>query len=163
RLLKRRHQHLELGAVLAADVDEGRRGADPEAHRDNALDQRVRVAQHDLAVLERAGLRLIGVHAQVGGLAVLGQERGLAPGREPGPAAAAYAGAVDRGDDVLWRSGEGLGALPVAAGLLIGADVAPVAVEVQQDAQVGGHAPASASARSWAISSGTCSAGSGSW
>src|SRR5438552_2845321 len=73
-LLQRRAQHLELGAVLAADVDERRRRPDAVAHRDHPLDQRVRVSQHDLAVLERARLGLVGVDAQVGGLAILGQE-----------------------------------------------------------------------------------------
>src|SRR5205807_6909 len=162
RLLERRAQHLELGAVLPADVDERRRGTDAVAHRQDALDQRVRVAEHDLAVLEGARLRLVGVDAQVGRLAVLGQERRLAAGREAGTAAAAQAGAVDGGDHVAWLAGQRLSQLLVAAVPLVLGDVAPVTFEVEQDADVA-HAPASASARSEATSSGTCSAGNGSW
>src|SRR5438445_30789 len=55
-----------------------------------ALDHSVRVGEHDLAILERARLRLVGVDAQVGRLAgSLGQEARLPAHREPGAAAAA--------------------------------------------------------------------------
>ena len=132
-VVERPPQHLELGAVLATDVDERRGRADRVAHDEDALDQRVRVSEHDLAVLERAGLGLVGVHAQVGRPPVLGQERRLAAGREPGAAAPAKARRVDLGDDVGGLHRDRLAKRGVAARLLVGVGVAAVAVEVEQD------------------------------
>src|SRR5690606_6121303 len=62
------------------------------------LDEGVRRPAHDLAVLERAGLRLVGVAAQVVLLAVVLHERPLDARREAGAAAAAQAALLD---DVL--------------------------------------------------------------
>ena len=56
---------LELGQVLAADVDEDVLRADRVRRDQAALDQPVRDAQHDLAVLERARLGLVRVDGQV--------------------------------------------------------------------------------------------------
>src|SRR3712207_7780428 len=51
--------------VLPPEVDEGDLRADRERGDDAPLDHRVRVPEHDLAVLEGPGLGLVGVHGQV--------------------------------------------------------------------------------------------------
>jgi len=51
--------------VLAADVDEGMVRATGMGGDDDALDQPVRALLHQLAVLERAGLGLVGVADEV--------------------------------------------------------------------------------------------------
>ena len=68
RFLERRAHHFELVQVLAAQVDEGHGSVDRVGRDQRALDHRVRDAEHDLAVLERAGLGLVGVDGQVAGL-----------------------------------------------------------------------------------------------
>ena len=55
--------------VLAADVEVGLRGADGEPLDRHRLDDRERVLLHEDAVLERAGLRLVGVADDVVGWA----------------------------------------------------------------------------------------------
>jgi hypothetical protein len=72
RLLDRRVHLLQRLGELAADVDVGGLGADRVGGDGGALDQRVRRPPHDLAVLERAGLALVRVYAQVVRLAVAG-------------------------------------------------------------------------------------------
>ena len=96
-LLERRHEHLELALVLAADVDEDVLGLDRARRDQAALEEPERDAQHDLAVLEGAGLRLVGVDDEVVGprdLLRLREEAPLAAGREERAAAAAQAGRV---------------------------------------------------------------------
>jgi hypothetical protein len=78
-----------------------------EAGDDHALDERVRVALHERAVLERARLALVGVAHDVDGLAgALRDERPLEPGGEPGAAAAAQPSVLDDLDDVTRRHRE---------------------------------------------------------
>ena len=73
RLVQCRADHPELGQILAAKVDEDLRAADRVRSDQAALEQPMRNAQHDLAILERARLRLVGVDSQVGRFAsVLG-------------------------------------------------------------------------------------------
>ena len=87
---QRRAHDLEDVEVLAAEVDEDVLRLDPVRRHEAALDQPVRVAEHDLAVLERSGLRFVRVDAEVGRLArALREEARLAAHREPGAAAAA--------------------------------------------------------------------------
>jgi len=50
----------------APDVDVAGARAHAHARDQAALNELVRVVAHDLAVLARAGLRLVGVHHQVG-------------------------------------------------------------------------------------------------
>ena len=91
-LLERGREDVVLGRVLAADVDEDVPRLDRVRRDQAALDQPVRDAQHDLAVLERARLRLVGVHRQVDRLRDLVRRRDearLAAGREERAAAAA--------------------------------------------------------------------------
>src|SRR5205085_6434280 len=52
-LVERRAEHLELGQVLTADVDEDMLRPDRVRHDQAALEQSVWDAEHDLAVLER--------------------------------------------------------------------------------------------------------------
>ncbi len=64
-LLERVDEHLELVLVLAADVDEDVLRLDPVRRDQAALEEAERDAQHDLAVLERARLGLVGVDDEV--------------------------------------------------------------------------------------------------
>src|SRR4029450_5428571 len=82
--------------VLAADVDEGGRRADGARRDEHALDERVRVALEQVAILEGSRLALVGVDHQVDGAGVgLRDERPLGPRREPGAAEAAEVRALD--------------------------------------------------------------------
>ena len=63
-----------LGVVLAADEDEGVPGVGGEGGDRDPLDQLVGVALHQLAVLEGAGLGLVGVAAEVLGHVAARQE-----------------------------------------------------------------------------------------
>ena len=81
--------------VLAADEDERVPGADGERRDRDALDQLMRVLHHQLAVLERARLGLVGVAAHVLAHLAAGQERALLAHREAGAAAAAQAGVLE--------------------------------------------------------------------
>ena len=87
--------------VLGSKVDEGRRRLDGVGHDQDALDQRVRVSQHDLAVLERPRLRLVGVAEEIDRLSlrVLRDESPLDARREPRASAAAQSGLLDRLND----------------------------------------------------------------
>ena len=58
-------EHLPLALVLAADVDEDVLRLDPPRRDQAALEEPERDAQHDLAVLERPGLGLVGVDDEV--------------------------------------------------------------------------------------------------
>ena len=81
---------------LTANVDVADLGLDRVAGDQAALDERVRVALHDEAVLERARLALVCVDAQVDGLVgVLGQEAPLDARGEARAAAAAQVGRFD--------------------------------------------------------------------
>ena len=87
--------------VLAADVDVGHLGPDRIGADRAALDQRVRRPPHDLAILEGAGLRLVGVAAEVVGLAIAGlHEAPLHPRGEAGAAAPAQPGVLHDLDDL---------------------------------------------------------------
>jgi len=101
------HDGQRLGE-LAADVDVAHFGLD-RMHRDQgALEQRVRGPAHDLPVLERPRLRLVGIHAQVVGLLLLlGHERPLQAGRKPGTTAAAQPRVLHFLDDRRRRQGAG--------------------------------------------------------
>ena len=101
---------------LAADVDEGVVGADRVRGVDAALDERVRVGEHERDVLAGTRLGLVGVDDEVVRLAVvLRDEAPLHAGREAGAATAAQAGVLDQGDDVVGVHAEGHGDHVVAA------------------------------------------------
>ena len=65
QLLERVDEHLVLALVLAADVDEDVLRLDRAGRDQAALEEAERDAKHDLAVLERAGLGLVGVDDEV--------------------------------------------------------------------------------------------------
>src|SRR6185312_10850088 len=90
-----------LRVVLAADEDEGVAGVGGERGDRDPLDQLVRVALHQLAVLEGARLGLVGVAAEVLGHFAAGQERGLFAHREAGAAAAAQARVFELLEDLV--------------------------------------------------------------
>ena len=87
--------------VLAADEDERASDARGPARDQHPLDQQVRVALHELAVLEGARLGLVGVADEVLVHVALGQEGGLLAHREAGAAAAAHAGGEQLVEDLL--------------------------------------------------------------
>ena len=91
RLGHRRVEHVGLVGVLAADEDERLVGADRVGADDDPLDEQMRVLLHQLAVLERAGLGLVGVADEVLVHRPLGDEGHLLAHREAGAAAAADA------------------------------------------------------------------------
>ena len=100
-----------LEVVLAADEDEGVAGVGGEGGDRDPLDQLVRVALHQLAVLEGAGLGLVGVAAEVLGHFAAGQEGGLFAHREAGAAAPAQARVFELLEDLVL--------LHLAVGLLL--------------------------------------------
>ena len=83
-LVNRGLQRFAFADVFAADVDVASVGIHREARNKAALDQRVRIMAHDLAVLAGAGLGFIGVHHQIAGatVAFLGHEGPLQTGGE---------------------------------------------------------------------------------
>ena len=104
RLVGLRQRALEdFGAEgeLSTDVNIGRSDADGVGGEDHALDHLVRVSLHQLAVLERAGLALIGVADEIARAGmVLGNKRPFHAGREAGAAASPQAGLLDHLGDV---------------------------------------------------------------
>ncbi len=88
--------------ILAADVEVALRRARREGGDRHRLDDRERIALHQHPVLERAGLRLVGVADEVVRLGGLRRDRGpLAAGRERRAAAADELGCGDLVDDGL--------------------------------------------------------------
>src|SRR6185295_135146 len=77
---------------FAPDIEEGEIRLDGVGREDDPLQDQVRILFDQETVLERAGLALIGVDAEVARLVFgLRQEAPFHPGREPGAAAAAQA------------------------------------------------------------------------
>ena len=93
-------EHVRDLPVLAADEDERLPGADRDRRDRNSLDQLVRVLHHQLAVLERARLGLVGVAAHVLAHVPVRQERALLSHREARAAAAAQARVLERGEQI---------------------------------------------------------------
>ena len=130
RLLERGDDDLVLRQVFAADVDEGEVGADRVCGDDDALDEEMRDAHHDLAVLERPGLGFVRVDDEVDRLGrVLGlwQEARLATHGEARPAAPADVGGEQLVEDRLSLHPEGLAQRFVAADGLVLRELGEVA------------------------------------
>mmetsp|Transcript_9730 Transcript_9730/g.39603 ORF Transcript_9730/g.39603 Transcript_9730/m.39603 type:complete len:528 (-) Transcript_9730:20-1603(-) len=126
-----------LVEVLAADVDVARARAHREPREQRALDELVRVLAHDLAVLARPGLRLVGVDHQKRRPPVrrLGHERPLEPRRKARAAAAAQPRVLDLlHDPVGPLPHELLGLVPVAALQRVREPPVLLAVQVREDA-----------------------------
>mmetsp|Transcript_20402 Transcript_20402/g.42802 ORF Transcript_20402/g.42802 Transcript_20402/m.42802 type:complete len:518 (+) Transcript_20402:466-2019(+) len=142
-------QHHGLVEVLAPDVDVG----GPRPHgvpgQQAPLDQLVRVLPHDLAVLARPRLGLVGVHHQEARTPVarLGHEAPLQAGREARPAAAAEPRVFDFLDDPVGAHVHDLLGQVVVAPLQRVFE-APVllAVQVREDAVLVGQASVGADA-----------------
>ena len=97
-------EDLVLREVLAADVDEDAVGLDCVRGDEAALEQPVRHARDHLAVLERSGLRLVGVDDEIRRLAALPVDEGrLAAHGETGAAAPAQVRLLELGDQVVRR------------------------------------------------------------
>ena len=136
-LVDRRLQALALAHEFAADVDVARVRRHGGAGDQAALDEKMRIVPHDLAVLAGAGLGLVGIDDEIMRPVadLLGHERPLQPGREARAAAAALAGGLHLVDDpVAALLDDRLGAVPGAARAR--ALEAPVvqAVEIEEDA-----------------------------
>ena len=113
---------LEMMALLdefAAHVDIGRVRAHGERCHERALDQRVRVVAHDLAVLAGARLGFVGVDGKIVrtlGIDGLGHERPFEPGREARASTPAQARGLHFSDDPVAPLVEDrLGPVPIAA------------------------------------------------
>ena len=134
---------LALANEFAANVDVTGGRAHGAAGDQAALDEKMRIVPHDLAVLAGAWLRLVGVDDEVARPAVglLGHERPFEAGRESGAAAAALAGRLHFVDDGVAAFFQNrLGAVPGAAcARAVEAPVVP-AVEIAKNAvPVGEH------------------------
>src|SRR2546428_13390316 len=103
-----------------ADEHEAGRRADRPRRDEHPLDERVRVALEQVAVLERPGLALVGVDDEVHGpRVVLRDERPLRPRREARTAEPAEVGLLDLLGDRRRRARPGLLPGGVAAGLAV--------------------------------------------
>ena len=117
---RRGHARLSLG-VLPADVEEALRGAGGEGRDGHRLDRRERVALEQDAILERPGLRLVGVADEVMRLCGLGRDGGpLATGRERGTAASHQLRRGDLRDDRIRADLDRARQGAVAAARLVG-------------------------------------------
>jgi hypothetical protein len=129
--------------VLAPHVQHAEGRLDRPAGDQHPLDQLVRVVLHEVAVLEAAGLRLVGVADDEALAAVDGRhERPLQAGREARAAAAAQAGRLDLVDHLRRRHrgqgllGGGVAAVVAVVRERVGALDAHVAVEGDLEARV---------------------------
>ncbi len=124
-------EDLEFVQVLAPDVDEDVLALDRVRGDEAALEEPVGDARHDLAVLERSRLGLVGVDDEILGLrrAAIDQ-RGLSAHREAGAAAPAEVRGEQRLDQLLGRQ------LASLRHLVVPAD-RPVLGELRQVALVG--------------------------
>ena len=120
-----------LLGVLTTDVDVRAGTADHPEVDDDPLDQHVRVAQDDLAVLERARLGLVAIDHEVA-VDTLRQERRLATGGEASATTAAQVRRDHLVDELLARHAKRLAQRVVAAVLLILGNLATAAGERQQ-------------------------------
>ena len=140
-LVDGRLEDARLPGELAADVDVGEVDVERVAGERDPLDEQVRVVLHDVAVLEGAGLGLVGVDREVAGPDVLGQEGPLQAGGEAGAAAAAQVGLLHLVDDDRGLQAErlverGVAAVGPVGGQRGGVGLAPAGGEDQRVAHV---------------------------
>ncbi len=93
-------QQLADAGVLVAQIDVGGRRLDRPGGDQHALEETVRVALEVVAVLEGAGLALVGVDREVAGLGRVAHEAPFAPGREARAAEPAQAPLVERAEQL---------------------------------------------------------------
>src|SRR5438477_10738445 len=94
-------QDLAALRVFVAQIDEDVPGLDSPGGDQHALQEAMRIGFEKIAVLERAGLALIGIDRHQPRLWLLPHKAPFAPGRKTGAAQAAQAGILKRLDDVL--------------------------------------------------------------
>ena len=133
-LVERRGEALGRQRHLAAHVQEALRETQRVAGDEASLDELVRVALHQQAVLVGAGLALVAVHHQVARPDVRRAEAPLHPRREAGAAASQQAGRLDLGV----HRGRRRGQRPAQALVAAGVEVAPEGVAVGE-VPPGGH------------------------
>jgi hypothetical protein len=118
-LIDRGLQALTLADELAAHIDVAGARAHRETGDEAALDEKMRIVPHDLAVLAGAGLGLVGIDDQIARppvLRLLRHERPLHAGREARAAAPALARRLHLVDQRIAPARENvLGAVPGAA------------------------------------------------
>src|SRR5690606_4303623 len=115
RLLDARVERVRQVPELAPAVDVDRPGADRIRADQRTLDQLVRVALHDLAVLEGTRLALVSVDGDVSGFRVLRDEAPLHAGGEARAAAPAQPRRLDHLDHLVGREGHSFFEALVAA------------------------------------------------
>ena len=115
------------GFIFAADVDIRRVDAHGVRGDDDPLEEKVGIVEHDIAVLERPRLPLVGVDAQIPGTGqVLRDEPPLDAGRESRPAPAAEIRRLHFAQDLGGRHLQGLADGRVAAPAQVNAQVVEV-------------------------------------
>ena len=146
-------QRFALGDEFAAHINVT--GARPhgEGGDESALDQRMRVVAHDLAILAGAGLGFVGVDDEImrpRRIDLLGHERPFQTGRKARAAASAQTRRLHLVDDLVAALVEqGLGVVPLAALSRARQRTVAKAVEIGEDAIcVGEH---SSSRHSWIL------------
>ncbi len=131
-------QMLALPDKLAAHIDIAGVRAHRKACEQAALDQKMRIVPHDLAVLAGAGFGLVGVDDEIARAAVsrfLRHERPFQAGRKTRTAPSAQAGGLHLGDDpVAALVDDRLGAVPGAAAARSFEPPVLEAVEIAEDA-----------------------------
>src|SRR5665213_2791613 len=137
-LIDRGLQMLALAYELSAHIDVAGVRAHREAGDQAALDQKMRIVPHDLAVLAGAGFRFVGIDHEIARPAVLGflwHERPFQAGRETRPAAPAQARGLHLVDDpVAALVDDRLGAVPGAAAARAFKTPVFEAIEISEDA-----------------------------
>ena len=111
--------------VFVAQIDVGFLGLDRPGGDQHPLDKAMRVGFEEIAVLEGAGLALIGIDREEARLWLLAHKAPFAPGRKPGAAEAAQPGGFERGDHLVDRPRAGNTGLqqPIAAAGAVGGKV----------------------------------------
>ena len=111
-------QHQAKLGIFVADVDVDLGRFDHPGGDQHAFEEAVRIEAEIVAVLERAGLALVGVDRHQARAWLGAHQRPLAAGRKAGAAEAAQPGVADDLDQLVARAlaGEGLGQHAIAAG-----------------------------------------------
>ena len=128
RLVQRSRDALVRVGHLAADVKEHLLGLDRIRADQGAFDELMRIALHQEAVLEGAGLGLVAVDDEVTGEHVRRQKTPLRAAREAGSAAAGQVGRLHFGDDLVRSAGEGRLQCRVATGAQVAVERMPVSL-----------------------------------
>ena len=101
RPLERRdlgQEDLAAGRILIAQIDVARFGLDGPLTDQQAFEEPMRIGLQEMAVLESAGLALIGVDREIPGTRFGADEAPFAPGRKPGAAETTQPGGLQRLD-----------------------------------------------------------------